>query len=71
VWRALKKEQSGRAEPAPLDPATEKRVQSLLARAAPDAPGTQARNALAELALIAPDDERLAELLRERSGRER
>ena len=28
----------------------------------------QARRALAELALIAPDDERLADMLRERSG---
>jgi predicted Ser/Thr protein kinase len=71
VWRALKKRQAGRPEPAPLDKATEERVQALLARAAPDAPMTQARGALAELALIAPDDARLIELLRERSGRER
>jgi predicted Ser/Thr protein kinase len=71
VWRALKKRQAGRPEPAPLDKATEERVQALLARAAPDAPMTQARSALAELALIAPDDARLIELLRERSGRER
>jgi hypothetical protein len=55
----------------PLDAATDERVQALLARAAPDAPLTQARGALAELALIAPDDTRLVELLRERSIRER
>jgi hypothetical protein len=71
VWRTLKLRQAGRPEPAPLDKATEERVQALLARAAPDAPMTQARNALAELALIAPDDARLVELLRERSTRER
>src|SRR4051812_6267424 len=69
VWRALKKEEARRPEAAPLAAATEKRVQALLERAAPDAPATQARNALAELALIAPDDARLVELLRERSGR--
>jgi serine/threonine-protein kinase len=71
VWRALKLRQAGKPEPSPLDKATEDRVQALLARAAPDAPMTQARNALAELALIAPDDARLVELLRERSTRER
>jgi 7-alpha-hydroxysteroid dehydrogenase len=69
VWRTLKLRQAGRPEPAPLDNATEERVKALLARAAPDAPMTQARNALAELALIAPDDARLVELLRERSTR--
>jgi tetratricopeptide (TPR) repeat protein len=71
VWRALKTRQAGRPEPVPLDAATEERVQALLARAAPDAPMTQARSALAELALIAPDDARLVELPRERSLRER
>jgi tetratricopeptide (TPR) repeat protein len=71
VWRSIKKQQAGRPDPAPLDAATEQRVQSLLSKAAPDAPSVQARNALAELALIAPDDARLVELLRERSGRDR
>jgi eukaryotic-like serine/threonine-protein kinase len=71
VWRALKTRQAGQPAPAPLDAATEQRVQDLLARAAPEAPTTQAKNALAELALIAPDDARLVELLRERAGRDR
>jgi hypothetical protein len=71
VWRALKKRQAGQPEPAPLDAASEQRVQALLARAAPGAPVAQARTALAELALIAPDDARLVELLRERAGRDR
>jgi serine/threonine protein kinase len=70
VWRALKQRQAGRPDPVPLDAATEQRVQSLLAKAAPGTPDNQARNALAELALIAPDDGRLAELLRERSTKE-
>jgi hypothetical protein len=68
LWRALKKRQAGRPEPSPLDAATEQRVQALLTRAAPGSPPAQARHALAELALIAPDDARLAELLRDRSG---
>jgi serine/threonine protein kinase len=71
AWRSIKKRQAGRPAPAPLDPAIEERVQALLGRAAPGAPETQARSALAELALIAPDDGRLVELLRERSGRDR
>ena len=71
LWRALKKRQAGRTEAPPLDAATEQRVQALLARAAPGTPVAQARGALAELALIAPDDARLVELLRERSGRDR
>jgi serine/threonine-protein kinase len=70
VWRALKQRQAGRPDPVPLDDATEQRVQSLLAKAAPGTPDNQARNALAELALIAPDDGRLVELLRERSTKE-
>jgi serine/threonine-protein kinase len=68
LWRALKKRQAGRPEPAPLDAATEQRVQALLTRAAPGSSPAQARHALAELALIAPDDARLTELLRERAG---
>jgi serine/threonine protein kinase len=71
VWRGLKTRQAGQPAPVPLDPATEQRVQALLTRAAPGTPETQARSALAELALIAPDDGRLVELLRERSGRDR
>jgi serine/threonine protein kinase len=71
IWRALKTRQAGKPEPAPLDADTEQRVQDLLTRAAPGAPLAQARTALAELALIAPDDARLVELLRERAGRDR
>jgi serine/threonine protein kinase len=71
AWRTLKKRQAGQPEPAPLDTATEQRVQALLTKAAPGTPAAQARNALAELALIAPDDARLVELLRERAGKDK
>ncbi|HUG52590.1 MAG TPA: serine/threonine-protein kinase [Vicinamibacteria bacterium] len=71
LWHTSKKRQAGQPAPAPLDPATEQRVQALLARAAPGTPAPQARQALAELALIAPDDARLAQLLRDRTGRDR
>jgi hypothetical protein len=49
----------------------EARIVALLARAAPSRPPDEARRALAELALVAPDDVRLADLVRERSGRDR
>ncbi|HXB57164.1 MAG TPA: serine/threonine-protein kinase [Vicinamibacteria bacterium] len=60
----------GRPEPPP-DPEAEARIVALLARAAPGRPPDEARRALAELALVAPDDVRLADLVRERSGRDR
>ena len=44
---------------------------SLLTRAAPGSPDADARRALAELALVAPDDSRFAALIRERSGKDR
>jgi hypothetical protein len=65
VWRATRKLQAPRSE-APSDPAAEQRLAALLARAAPGAPEAEARQALAELALIAPDDPRVVEALRER-----
>jgi hypothetical protein len=71
VWRAGRRQQGRRAEPAPQGPATQARVVALLARAAPGQPEVEARKALAELALVAPDDPRLVDLLRERSGRDR
>jgi serine/threonine-protein kinase len=44
------------------------RVRALLQRAQPGAPAVQARQALAELALIAPDDPRVTELVRPRAA---
>jgi hypothetical protein len=43
----------------------------LLARAGPGRAEVEVRSAMAELVLIAPDDPRVGELLRERSGRHR
>jgi serine/threonine-protein kinase len=71
LWAAGRKLlEGGRRKSAP-DPAAEARIAALLARAAPGRPEDEARRALAELALVAPDDARLADLIRERSGRDR
>jgi hypothetical protein len=52
------------------DPAIDDaRVAALLTRAAPGQPENDARRAIAELALIAPNDPRLTDLIRERAGR--
>jgi eukaryotic-like serine/threonine-protein kinase len=70
LWRAGRKLHHG--EPAPaLDAESERRVASLLARASPGGADDEVRSAVAELVLIAPDDPRVTELLRERSGRHR
>jgi hypothetical protein len=64
-WRARRfLEQS--APSLPADPARNARIQALLLRAAPGRPELETRQALAELALIAPDDPRVLDLLRER-----
>jgi serine/threonine protein kinase len=67
-WRSIRRLPTG-AELVPIpDPESEARVASLLGRAAPGRPAEEARAALAELALIAPDDPRLVALVRERAG---
>jgi hypothetical protein len=48
------------------DPRNDARVEALLARASPGKPESEARPALAELALIAPDDARVVDLLKAR-----
>jgi serine/threonine-protein kinase len=68
AWRAAKGLQRA-PQQKPADPDNERRVAALLGRLAPGSPEAEARRALAELALIAPDDPRLGDLLRERSGR--
>ena len=69
--------QCGKAPPpaakgpgAPPSPEELARIDALLAKVAPGTPEDEARRALAELALVAPDDPRLVDLLRERSGRD-
>ena len=71
MWRAGRRLQDGRTAAPGLDPASERRVADLLARAGPGRTDEDVRSAVAELVLIAPDDPRVSELLRERSGRHR
>ncbi len=52
-----------------MSPAEAARIEALLAKVAPGTSEDDARRALAELALVAPDHPRLVDLLRERSGR--
>jgi len=64
-WQAL-------LGPAPVVPAPDGssgvRVAGLLSRIAPDRSGSDAQRALVELVLLAPDDPRVVQALRERSG---
>ena len=71
LWRAGRKLRDGRAAAPALDADSERRVVDLLRRAAPGGADDDVRSAVAELVLIAPDDPRVTELLRERSGRHR
>lgn len=70
LWRAHRRQAATRSEaPPPSDPAVERRVEALLARVGPESPEADVRSALAELALIAPDEPRVARVLRERGDR--
>jgi hypothetical protein len=66
-----KKMAGAKPEPPAPDARNAARVDALLTQAAPGRPEGEARRALAELALIAPDDPRVAELMRERSVQKR
>ena len=68
MWRTTKSLSQTRP-PLPLDPTHSSRIGSLLERASGDRPEPEVRQALAELALIAPDDPRVMDLVRERAGR--
>jgi serine/threonine protein kinase len=68
LWRAGQRVRGAPAEPVPAGPDTERRVVALLDQAAPGRTEGEARQALAELALIAPDDPRVADLMRRRAG---
>ena len=58
-----------KAQAPPPSPKELARIDALLAKVAPGTTEDEARRALAELALVAPDHPRLVDLLRERSGR--
>jgi hypothetical protein len=68
TWRASRQMRMPRPVRAAGDPGNEARVEALLARASPGRPDGEARPALAELALIAPDDARVVDLLRTRGA---
>jgi serine/threonine-protein kinase len=68
LWRAGQRLRGAPAERVPPGPETERRVAALLAQAAPGRGEGEAKQALAELALIAPDDPRVADLVRKRAG---
>jgi serine/threonine protein kinase len=63
LWRAARKLQRDGPQP---DPRLAARVTALLEQAAPGAPEVEAGQAVAELALIAPDDPRVRALVRQR-----
>ena len=69
LWRAERALRHSQPAAPRLDAESDARVAQLLGRAAPGQPDDKARHALAELALIAPDDPRVTDLLRERAGK--
>ena len=68
MWRTTKSLAQTRP-PMPVDAKTSSHIGSLLERAVAGGPEPEVRQALAELALIAPDDPRVMDLVRERAGR--
>jgi hypothetical protein len=68
TWRASRQMRIPRPPPPPPAAGDEARVAALLARASPGKPDGEARPALAELALIAPDDARVVDLMRARGA---
>jgi serine/threonine protein kinase len=66
AWQASRKLRASKGGPPP-DAASVERVALLLSKASPGQSDADARRALAELALIAPDDPRVADALRGRS----
>jgi serine/threonine protein kinase len=71
LWNTVRRRPAGRRPEPRRTPEAEARIAALLQRARPGAPDPEAKRAIAELALVAPDDPRLGDLLRERSGRDR
>ena len=67
-WRAGRRMRTSKPAASAGDPAAELRVAALLARAAAGRPDAEARTALAELALIAPDDARVVGLMKARGA---
>jgi serine/threonine protein kinase len=68
LWRAEKSVRA-QSQPRRSDPGSAARIEQLLSQAAPGHSDDEAKRALAELALIAPDEPRLQEVLRQRAGK--
>jgi serine/threonine protein kinase len=68
LWRAERSVRA-QAQPRRSDPGSAARIEQLLSRAAPGQSDDDAKRALAELALIAPDEPRLQDVLRQRAGK--
>jgi hypothetical protein len=68
AWRAERKLRVGR-DTGGHGKEMDTRIEVLLSQAAPERPDEEARRAIAELALIAPDDPRVGEVIRERHAR--
>jgi serine/threonine protein kinase len=66
LWRAGRRLQGQSPRGEAISAVDRGRVEALLAQAAPERSDAEARRALAELALIAPDEPRVAELVRAR-----
>jgi hypothetical protein len=71
AWRAHRARWAAAPPEGGPDASYEARVGGLLGRAAWGRPPDEAKTALAELALIAPDEPRFGDLLRERAARNR
>ena len=72
LWQCAQTQPVPKVPPAPVaSPAAKARIDALLEKVAPGSSEDEARRALAELALVAPDHPRLFDLLRDRSGRYR
>jgi serine/threonine protein kinase len=71
LWKLVKRGSASKGVPEVLGQEHERRVLALLSRAGVGRPDEEALPALAELALIAPDDTRLADLMRQRAARAR
>jgi serine/threonine-protein kinase len=70
LWRAGKQQEGRPAAPAaPAAAPSPQRIDALLAKASVPGPAAETQQALAELALLAPEDPRVARLLRRRGTR--
>jgi serine/threonine-protein kinase len=68
LWRS-EKSLRAQSQPRRSDPGSAARIERLLSQAGPGQSDDEAKRAIAELALIAPDEPRLQDVLRQRAGK--